>query len=68
MHIVYDDKPLIFTFYLKGEGMLKECDNSIYKGSFYKHKKHGEGTQVSRYENGDEVVMVFLIIYAVIRC
>jgi hypothetical protein len=35
-----------------GEGILTGADGSIYEGSFYDNKKHGEGTQL--YSNGDK--------------
>ena len=31
-----------------GEGILTGADGSIYEGSFYDNKKHGEGTQLYR--------------------
>ena len=31
-----------------GEGVLKESNGAVYKGSFHLHKRHGEGIQIYR--------------------
>ena len=33
-----------------GEGILTDANGTVYKGSFYKNREHGDGLEVLRYD------------------
>ena len=37
---------LILFYILSGEGVYNYANGDVYKGSFYRHKRHGDGTFV----------------------
>ena len=42
-----------YQFFISGEGKLTNKDGSIYEGSFHKHRRHGEGKWILRFDNAN---------------
>ena len=45
------------NFFVIGEGKLTDKDGSIYEGSFHKHRRHGEGKWILRFDNANAYIL-----------
>ena len=48
------------SLYYTGEGVYRYTTGDIYKGSFYRHKRHGEGTFIRYVKAGTLYIYIYM--------